>query len=663
LSLSFARHTDTLNEKFVLLSSDYTKSLHLQVDRAIEFHTAGGRHYSTRIPRFGRDIIYDRRSTEALIPSVGFNSDHHGEVFRLNLEIGRFMKGYDIDIGDAGAEGLQGGIDAGAVNVGAIAEESHNLLAFGTSIGTVEFWDPRSRARVGILGAPPSSSPSSGRAQITALAFHRSGLEFATGASDGLAHVYDLRSPVPLLKKDQGYDLPIKNLLYLTPSTQSRHADASISRIASVDKHMIKIWDAQTGAPWTSVETAVDLNHVAWVPDTGMLLTANEGRQQHSFFIPQLGPAPKWCSFLDNLVEEMAEDPNDPNAFSGAQRAGEVYDNYKFLTMPQLQSLNLDHFVGTTSLLRPYMHGYFIAQELYEEARLISKPELWKEQRAKSVKEKIDRERESRIRGPKAIKVKVNRKLAERLLQREEKAERRRAKKVLEQGGDEDIINDVQTDRASKIGDAEEVLEERNAKKDSVLADPRFAKLFQDEDYEVDEESHEFRAINPSTKAAPSAKPRGLTAVEQEELDSLRSPSSDDESEEGETLGIRQQRDENDASNRISSSNYKKSKRQIKSNQSHKPTMTVQSSVTKPRRQDKSFGHRMGDRHFRSSQSMPTVKSGGVVGEKEITFTPTSKKLKAKQHEQASDMNAKGGQRPDSRKDRRSASGNVFRRM
>ena len=92
-----------------------------------------------------------------------------------------------------------------------------------------------------------------------------------------------------------------------------------------------------------------------------MLLTANEGRQQHSFFIPQLGPAPKWCSFLDNLVEEMAEDTNDPAAYSGGNhKAGEVYDNYKFVTTSQLRALNLEHLIGKTGLLRPYVRSNLI---------------------------------------------------------------------------------------------------------------------------------------------------------------------------------------------------------------------------------------------------------------------------------------------------------------
>jgi ribosome biogenesis protein ENP2 len=641
LSLSFARHTNTLNQTFRLLSSDYTKSMHLQSDRVIEFHTAGGLHYSTRIPRYGRDLIYDRRSAECLVPSVGVNPEGLGECYRLNLEVGRFMKSYEIDVGGddsavAGAGTLQGGINAGAVNTGAIAEDSHNLLAFGTSIGTVEFWDSRSRNRVGILSAPQNDFE--GRAEISAMTYHRSGLELAVGNSNGLVHLYDLRSPQPLLKKDQGYGFPIKNIIYLDSNTSTR-AQTAEPKILTADKRIIKIWDPRDGAAWTSVEPAVDLNHVEWVKDSGMLLTANEGKQQHSFFIPQLGPAPKWCAFLDNIVEEMAEDPNDPNAF-GQGAAGEVYDNFKFLTMQQLQQLNLDHLVGTTSLLRPYMHGYFVAQKLYEEARMISNPDLWQEQRAKSVAEKINKERESRIRGNKKVAVKVNRKLAEKILERQDKEERRKAKRVLKNGGDDDMVD---ADKAPAVGEVDS--EKKPA--GSILTDPRFAKLFEDEDFEVDEHSHEFQSLNPSTKI-----PKGLTAAEQEELEP-RKGSSDEDSSDSEAERVRpvkKQPVEKEDKNRISSASYKKA--------GHRdPRMVVSSSNTRkagPTR-DKSFGSRVSklkDRTPAASKSTTTV-----VGEREITFAPERKQKKpsaetgAQRHDRTKD------------KDRRSASNNAFRGM
>lgn len=41
-----------------------------------------------------------------------------------------------------------------------------------------------------------------------------------------------------------------------------------------------------------------------------------------------LGPAPRWCSFLDNLTEELEENPEST-----------VYDDYKFVTKKDLENL------------------------------------------------------------------------------------------------------------------------------------------------------------------------------------------------------------------------------------------------------------------------------------------------------------------------------------
>ena len=543
------------------------------------------------------------------------------------------MRGYEVDVGgddfsSSGGGALQGGIGTGSVNSAAIAEESHGLLAFGTSLGTVEFWDSRSRGRVGILQSPRQSSLIDGRQEITALEFDRSGLGIASGSSTGLIHLYDLRSPAPLVKKDQGYGYPIQTLIYLASSISTR-AQTSEPKILSADKRIIKIWDQRDGSPWTSVEPAVDINSVAWCKDSGMILTANEGRQQHSFLIPQLGPAPKWCSFLDNLVEEMAEDPNDPNAFT-SQKAGDIYDNYKFLTLQQLQSLNLAHLVGTTSLLRPYMHGYFVAQRLYEEAKLIADPFVWEEELNKKVKDKIETERESRIRGNKKATAKVNKKLAEKIMERAEREEQRQAKRVLKMGGDDDKVEDI-----TATADVEE------KPSGSLLADPRFSKLFQDEDFAIDEYSREFQSLNPSTKPGPmepaNGNERKLTAVEEEDLAEIPRSESDESIEEDEAPKAKD-------SGRISSVSYKRS-----GHRPQQPQMRVTSSKKPQQARDRSFGSRA-----ERSKSTKTNTST-VVGEREITFAPERKKKAQKVENTGADRRRDQG--------RRSASGNVFRNM
>ncbi|KAF1733069.1 Ribosome biogenesis protein ENP2 [Beauveria bassiana] len=556
LGLSFARHTNSLNHSFVLLSTDYSKSLHLQTDRRIEFHTPMGCHYEVRLPRYGRDIKYDRNAAEALIPAVGIDADGKGEVFRMNLEAGRFMKSYQIEVGgddELTGGGLQGGIHVGSVNVAAIAERSHNLLAFGTSIGTVEFWDPRSKSRVALLAGHDG--------EVTALDFNESGLSLATGSSTGMVQLFDLRRPTPMLKKDHGYGFPVQNLKHMTTSSQEK-------KVMSADKRIIKIWDEKDGEPWTSVEPAVDLNDVAWCKDSGMLLTANEGPQQHAFFVPQLGPAPKWCSFLDNMVEEMAEEVRT-----------ETYDNYKFLSLPELKQLSLDHLVGKSNLLRPYMHGYFVASKLYEQAKLIANPYAFEEERTRRVKEKIEKERASRIRGSK--KVKVNQRVVDRLLKKQENR------------------GEVDT-------------------KAGLLGDSRFSKLFEDEEYKVDETSREFQVLNPSTVVEPDQQP-DLKAPKR-----YQAKDSDDESSDDEIRAAPKQTA--DVTMRVSST------------QNHGRPL-----------KDTSLGSRQSGpgRHSKSR--------GEVVGDREVTFVPRSKKKAQEEVPEKPQRQFNAG--------RRSASSNTFRKM
>lgn len=561
LSLSFARHTSSLNTKFTLLSTDYSKSLHLQSDRKLELHTPMGCHYELKMPRYGRDLVYDRVSTEALIPSVGLDADGNGEVFRLNLEIGRFMKSYHVDVGkDDGVEaGLQGSVGVGSVNAAAIAEASHNLAAFGTSIGTVEFWDPRSKSRVAILGGQEG--------EITALDFSPSGLSLATGSSSGLIKLFDLRTPVPLLTKEHGPGFPIKNLIHLTTVSQEK-------KILSADKRLIKIWDEHDGDTWTSVEPVVDLNDVAWCKNTGMLLTANEGQQQHAFFIPQLGPAPRWCSYLDNISEELAEEVRTDN-----------YENYKFLTLPELRSLSMDHLIGKTNLLRPYMHGYFVASKLYEQARLIANPYAFEEERAKRIKEKVEKERATRIRGNK--KVKVNQKLVDKLLKRQERR------------------GEVDTNAG-------------------MLGDERFSRMFEDEEYKIDEKSAEFRSLNPSTRIDPGTGGRGAVAVNSSDEDEL---DSTDDSESGDEVAPKRSAKDGMVM-RVSSSN--------REGRPAKDT-TLGSRTQKAARFNKS-------------------RAGDVVGEQSLTFVPESRRKKKEDIPRPATR--------DHRSDtRRSASNNVFRQI
>lgn len=92
------------------------------------------------------------------------------------------------------------------------------------------------------------------------------------------------------------------------------------------------------------------------------------------YFIPSLGPAPKWCYHLESIVEELDE-----------VEAPAIYDDYKFVTREQLDEIGLAHLIGT-DLLRAHMHGYFIDLRLYNRARTLTQPQALKNHRRNKVR-------------------------------------------------------------------------------------------------------------------------------------------------------------------------------------------------------------------------------------------------------------------------------------
>lgn len=139
------------------------------------------------------------------------------------------------------------------------------------------------------------------------------------------------------------------------------------------------------GKIYTSIEAQYDLNDLCVIPNTGMLMMANEHTKMQIYYIPSLGPAPYWCSFLDNLTEEMEETNYET-----------VYDDYKFVTEKELDELGLLHLKGT-NLLRAYMHGYFMDLRLYRKARDVMKPFEFERYKKKKIQEKLQENCASRV--------------------------------------------------------------------------------------------------------------------------------------------------------------------------------------------------------------------------------------------------------------------------
>uniref|UniRef100_A0A8C5UU91 Nucleolar protein 10 n=1 Tax=Microcebus murinus TaxID=30608 RepID=A0A8C5UU91_MICMU len=292
----------------------------------------------------------------------------------------------------------------------------HGLFATGTVEGRVECWDPRTRNRVGLLDCALSSVTADSEINclptISALKFNGA-LTMAVGTSTGQGKIF------------------------------------------------------------TSLEPEHDLNDVCLYPNSGMLLTANETPKMGIYYIPVLGPAPRWCSFLDNLTEELEENPEST-----------VYDDYKFVTKKDLENLGLTHLIGSP-FLRAYMHGFFMDIRLYHKVKLMVNPFAYEEYRKDKIRQKIEETRAQRVQLKKLPK--VNKELALKLIEEEEEKQKSTWKKKVK-----NLPN--------------------------ILTDDRFKVMFENPDFQVDEESEEFRLLNPLVSKISEKRKKKLRLLQQQEL-------------------------------------------------------------------------------------------------------------------------------------------------
>ncbi|CAN6605396.1 ribosome biogenesis protein Enp2p [Trichomonascus vanleenenianus] len=584
LSKKFERHTDAENIDFVLISDDWTKSVHLQSNRVVEFHAQGGIHTRSRIPKEGRALSYNSQNCDMYIAASS------SELYRLNIDQGRFMAPFEL-----ASEG------ANCLDI----NSCHGLVSCGMEDGTVEFWDPRARRRAAQISSSGNGGIGGG---ITAVSYKPGdALSFAVGTHEGETLLYDLRSPAPLLRKDQGYGFPVHSIRWI--DTQG-----APNKILSADKKIVKIWDAANGDPYASCQPSVDINDVALVPDSGMIMLANEGQPMHMYFLPSIAPAPKWCHYLDNITEEMEE--------SSGQ--GAVYQNLKFVTRRELQQLNLEDKIGT-NLVVSAMHGYFIDADLYDKARSIANPYAYREDREREIKKRIEKERESRIRTSGAVSKKA----------------------ALNQG----LVSELARDKKSAA---------------EIIADDRFKAVFENPEFAIDETSREYRLIKPtqSTEKAEAGDYKSqLTAVDLENESAESSSSSSEESEsEPESLDEEASERRKKLVERRAAQEARR-QRQLEVKQKQVPAMTAVRSKVQV------GGETFGDQVKESStkeeleeRHRATVRKT-AQGEVEMSFVPKSTKDKKQKAVKPAEDNVDSGRKRQRHEGRRKASKNAFRGM
>jgi len=412
LSLKFSRRLDEVANSVVPVESDWRKLAILREDRYIEFHTQAGRHFQTRIPAPGRGLEYNGITCDLLIPSST------GAVYRLNLEQGRFMAPLETSMDD---------IETAAIN------PVHSLFGFGGKGGVLELWDPRDLGSGKPAARTVISSPKRGETvcDVMSLAFKHDGVHACVGLSTGHVQLYDLRSTQPVFTVDHRYGLPIKRVAF--------HKDAD--KVVSMDRKVIKYWEPE-GELFTTITAEKDVNDFALCPGTGLIVFAAEQRRLQARYLPAIGPAPRWCSYVDTITEEMEQ----------TQDVGTAFSNLKFVSRDDIETMGLTDLLGTKHL-RPYMHGFFMDLTKYNEAAAIANPLRYEAVRADRVARRVEekRKKSSGDRITKSRKIKVNQRLARAMSDADAPGARKRAAKA-------------------------------------ILSDNRFSALFQDPDFEVKED-------------------------------------------------------------------------------------------------------------------------------------------------------------------------------
>ena len=324
MSLKVERGLDSEVVKIATISDDYTKCALLLEDRNIEIHAQYGKHFSIRIPKFGRDMIYNKYQAELLTCGSG------NEIYRLNLNEGSFMKQYETGIN---------GINCIRHN------PFLNILGACGEDGKLEIWDINSNSRSAHL---PDTFNSTN--EFSSMEF--SDFYLSLGTANGHISTFDLRYPKPLYTIKHPYKKPIHTIKY----------HQSSESLITVDKKMIKFTNIKTGELISNVEANNDINDFEICPGTGMFFTANESPKLEIYFAPKIGNAPQWCSFLEKITEELEENNNTS-----------LSADKKFLDMKNLEELSCTNLIGT-KFLTPYMHGYFMDMKMYKKLKALIEP-------------------------------------------------------------------------------------------------------------------------------------------------------------------------------------------------------------------------------------------------------------------------------------------------
>ncbi|KPI84016.1 hypothetical protein ABL78_6941 [Leptomonas seymouri] len=382
LSMKFSFNADMNILSGVCLSPDYRKFALRGEGRQITVHHTSAIVERVRVPHLQRSLAYNAFQAELLSSGVS------PEIYRLNLETGAFAESYHT----SSVEGVN------HVEVfGRHGPTSGVVLTAGCD-GAIEAWDSRAGtavARVQVAGRG-SSSGIDECCEVRHIATEESGgLLFTCGLESGEVLLYDVRLQKPLLVKDHMNSLPIvKTYFFQGKSTATGEA----SFIISADTRSLRVWHKRDGTNFTTIDAPADISdfmlfkrqHNMVAPyacdDSGVVAICCDAPRVQVQFIPQLGAAPRWASFLEVMTEELEE-----------KEATTVYDDYTFIPKEEMDALGIAAEDLAGGKVRPVMHGAFIENSLYRELHAVVDPSAFNQYVAAKAKERQSKRWSDRI--------------------------------------------------------------------------------------------------------------------------------------------------------------------------------------------------------------------------------------------------------------------------
>lgn len=401
------------------LSEDYRKLAMLCADRTIEFHAQYGKHHLVRIPKFGRSMKYDRATCHLYVASSCES------IYRMDLEEGTFLAPLEASCGD----------EKVAHTSLALAPLGLPLLLGGLDNGIVQCWDSRDDSKpVSMLVASAEGC------EVRQIAWSRDGMQIACGLDSGVVRGYDIRSSRVMFEKDHRNDFPVVGLEFVSRSV-----------IASADHKSVKIWDTEDDKLLGFVESRDKINGLKFWPNSGLFFCPCDAPRVGTYFAPGVGAAPKWCSFLDTVADELNQQQLEGTG-EKKDAAAQIHEDYMFVTREQLQALGAEKLIGT-SVVKAYMHGFWIDRRVHAKLRDVAEPFLYEKYMQEKIRQEVEKSRPMRV--PVRLKTRgvVNERLQKELSEKLDRIEKKK----------ENVI-------ASKI-----------------LEDSRFGKLWNNADFEIEQ--------------------------------------------------------------------------------------------------------------------------------------------------------------------------------